>query len=59
VSVASAKFFVPRAQHLRHWKTLKPSAVEYPSIQIKSVLAEQKLHLNLTTFTCPSGTFED
>lgn len=50
VSVASAKFFVPMAWHLRHWKTLNPSWESYPSSHINSELAEQKLHLNLTKF---------
>ncbi len=48
VSVDSARFFVPTAQHLRHWNTLKPSASGYPSSHSNSVLAEQKLHLKLT-----------
>jgi hypothetical protein len=48
--VASAKFFAPIAQHLRHWNTLNPSAVEYPSSQTNSELAEQKLHLNFISY---------
>ena len=50
VSVASANFFAPIAQHLRHWNTLNPSAVEYPSSQMNSELAEQKLHLNFISY---------
>ena len=54
VSVDSARFFVPTAWHLRHWKTLNPSWESYSSSQINSELAEQKLHLNLTKFSCPT-----
>ena len=59
VSIDSAKFFVPMAWHLRHWKTLNPSWESYPSSQINSELAEQKLHLNLTKFSCPTSSLED